>query len=1108
MRRLYAFLTALVIVVSSMAPMTVVAGATGADSVVATKLTQESTSALVSTGQFAGGSGTEADPYLIETKEHLNNVRNYPTAHFKMVADVIFTDADFTEGGAFYNAGLGWTPIGVDRTTPFSGVFDGNAHRILGLKINFSGTTLRYIGVFGYVTGIIRNLGVVNCSITANSDSVSLYVGGIAGYNSGGTISCCYAVSVISSDYDSGGIVGCNWGTVERCFNDGAVSSDYYAGGIVSSNYSLVANSYNSGIVTSDSYAGGISSTNNGTIEYCYNIGAIDASKYCGGLAGKNSDILASSYYYEGEHLGSGNGVDTAVRCTIEEMQRKSTYSLFDFENIWKIDVSSKYPFPSLQDVDYAGAQDNTAEFKSGTGTIWDPYIVETKAHLNNVRKYLDSHFLVISDITLLETDFSAGGAFYNDGKGWIPIGTKELPFSGTFNGGGCTISGITINVGVEQDLYVGLFGYSKGKIQNVNIAESNITITGDSTKQSTDYDHAYIGSVVGYGNADSCNSSGTIIINCKSSARSCYVYAGGIVGRGSASNCNNSGKISASVSSDSSKYAFVYLGGICGYGATISKCINTGAITASSLRNNAGLTVGGIAGVATTIVTCCNKANVTASGTFFTDVDIGGICGLGADGSSVSQAYNTGVINGPSESKAGGIIGYVGGDGNIKDSYNTGMIKGGWCGGILGSVFGSVTISNCYNAGLVGEGDKYAILGRAINSSAISNCYCLEGMAQIDTSTTLCTESEMMLQTTFRGFDFATVWQMGINTAYPWPELRGAPTGSNCTNIKECSISLNKSQVQYHTASPHVTVTNGGKTLVINEDYIAKYIIGDKTWFASETSFWLVGEIGTATILIVGIGDYVGTATTSFEVIKFDLANARLMDPWTSNGDGSYSSGTYVMKDFEYDGIEKTQSGYVVRDDKDTISAEHYEVTYRNNVEVGTATMIITGKGDYYSGTLEKTFQIYPRAIQNVEISKYPDKLTYKKGETEIDLSGGQITVHYQDGGIETHNMSSDMLNRETDLSVPGGHYVWITFGGYAVHYEITVVDITRGDANNDGKITITDMLAVKSHILGKSSLTGNVAMAADTNKDGKITITDFIQIKAHILGKSTIVQ
>ncbi len=60
------------------------------------------------------------------------------------------------------------------------------------------------------------------------------------------------------------------------------------------------------------------------------------------------------------------------------------------------------------------------------------------------------------------------------------------------------------------------------------------------------------------------------------------------------------------------------------------------------------------------------------------------------------------------------------------------------------------------------------------------------------------------------------------------------------------------------------------------------------------------------------------------------------------------------------------------------------------------------------------------------------------------------------------------------------------------------------RGDTNQDNKVTITDMLAVKAHILGKKLLTGKALVLGDTNSDGKITITDFIQIKAHILGKN----
>ncbi len=65
----------------------------------------------------------------------------------------------------------------------------------------------------------------------------------------------------------------------------------------------------------------------------------------------------------------------------------------------------------------------------------------------------------------------------------------------------------------------------------------------------------------------------------------------------------------------------------------------------------------------------------------------------------------------------------------------------------------------------------------------------------------------------------------------------------------------------------------------------------------------------------------------------------------------------------------------------------------------------------------------------------------------------------------------------------------------------------VVTGDTNGDGKITVTDMLAVKAHLLKKTILKGAALQAADTNGDEKISITDFLQIKAHILKKSQIV-
>ena len=68
----------------------------------------------------------------------------------------------------------------------------------------------------------------------------------------------------------------------------------------------------------------------------------------------------------------------------------------------------------------------------------------------------------------------------------------------------------------------------------------------------------------------------------------------------------------------------------------------------------------------------------------------------------------------------------------------------------------------------------------------------------------------------------------------------------------------------------------------------------------------------------------------------------------------------------------------------------------------------------------------------------------------------------------------------------------------------QVTIV--VTGDINGDGNITITDMLAIKAHVLNKTLLSGAYVKAADTSGDGNATITDFIQIKAFILGKGSI--
>ena len=108
------------------------------------------------------------------------------------------------------------------------------------------------------------------------------------------------------------------------------------------------------------------------------------------------------------------------------------------------------------------------AEFAEGDGSSEYPFQIETAEHLNAVRNHLDAHFVQTADIDL-------DVAPWNEGSGWVPIGTEDEPFIGTYDGNGLEVQGLFINRPAAD--YQGLFGYAEGaRIENVGIAGFAIT--------------------------------------------------------------------------------------------------------------------------------------------------------------------------------------------------------------------------------------------------------------------------------------------------------------------------------------------------------------------------------------------------------------------------------------------------------------------------------------------------------------------------------------------------------------------------------------------------------------------------------------------------------
>ena len=203
-------------------------------------------------------------------------------------------------------------------------------------------------------------------------------------------------------------------------------------------------------------------------------------------------------------------------------------------------------------------------------------------------------------------------------GKNWTPIGTSNR-YSGTFDGGGHTITGLTFTT---NDVYAGLFGHlnSAGTVKNVVMEGVQITsnqIYGGS-----------IGGVVGFswGTIENCSVSGSV---------SGTVYVGGVVGAqigGSITGCSSSATVKGTVD----------VGGVAGQtnsSATLTACYATGNVTIeiNPAKNIAGGSLVGM-NAGSSLLACYATGNVTSTGSSTGKVHIGGF--LGNNYTTVTACY------------------------------------------------------------------------------------------------------------------------------------------------------------------------------------------------------------------------------------------------------------------------------------------------------------------------------------------------------------------------------------------------------------------------------------------------------------------------------------
>lgn len=310
--------------------------------------------------QFAGGSGTENDPWLIANRAQLELLHNYLGAehtdkYFRQISNIDISSAP-------------WNPIG--RTTPFRGQYDGSGYNISGLYITdylsgpsglfarITDATLKnmnfdeiaiditldmYPNVGAYIqdiaplavfcsNSIIRNchtsgavsLNLMNANVTTIAGMLGQTDGGChVSYSSSSCAVGAYSNSNIPDTYlyinYVGGLIANNGGTITNCASFSSANSmasspiddtqypmppNYYSftsytGGLAGMNYGFITKCYGQSSASGNFDVGGLVGHNAGTVSECFGTNYVNGTDAFGGLMGNSA--IASDCYSHGE---------------------------------------------------------------------------------------------------------------------------------------------------------------------------------------------------------------------------------------------------------------------------------------------------------------------------------------------------------------------------------------------------------------------------------------------------------------------------------------------------------------------------------------------------------------------------------------------------------------------------------------------------------------------------------------------------------------------------------------------------------------------------------------------------------------------------------------
>jgi len=626
-----------------------------------------------------------------------------------------------------------------------------------------------------------------------------------------------------------------------------------------------------------------------------------------------------------------------------------------------------------------------------------DAIAIESVADLEMIcNEYpADGYYYLTCDLDMTD-DVSEYGDYYNDGAGWLPIGTSSVPFTGTFNGRGFTVTGLWQS---STGNYTGLFGYAKDAVI------TNLTVESAMVKGAS-----YAGIILGYGSGcslDTCTVSdfqlsasqyaGAVIgYGTNSSVSDCSAddgsvtasssYAGGVIGyltspADDITNCTNAADISASA----------YTGGIVGYvNGTIANCSNTGSVTSR------GSCTGGIAGSASTVLDCVNNGSVSAKATGVSST--GGVVG---SATTVTDCVNTGSVVG-----------------TLYGSTNMTSLSTSYIGGVAGR---ATTLSRCCNLGEVkGNGGTYYYeqyhyrpTGGYV-TTATARCYVyacgIQGSG--DASLSACYNAGTLTGNSY-SYKYGLTYSGTVSDCYnfgPNAPLSYSAAATNCYNTNGIISTNGTAENCYYYAA---SASGVGTLLTLRQLRIESFFENwdfEATWTMEGNEDYLYPELQAL--------------TPDYEKTLAEISIAALPDQVEY-----------------YDGDALNLTGARLRLTYDNETTEKIDIT--NDMIIGFDNSI-SGEQDvtvsYEGFTTTFPVTVIMREVVSIEIATAPAKLTYLVNETSFDASGGTLNVSYNNGSTAIVPIEASMCEG-FDSSRPGVNTLTVSYQGKTITMDIRIV-------------------------------------------------------------------